>query len=661
MDINIVIIELEQEVKRNAYLLDFVDEKILIDPGAKFHLPTLIERLDPHAKLSEIDYIILQSNDFLNISDLDVLVEKGFKGTIIANESGIKYLKNTNIKNIETIAELDYRLVLKNEEELEFISTPFLPFPECFVTFYKNENIIFTGHLFSQVNHDNESMENLIDSINSFHEMIIPNVKFFRHSLQIIRKLKVNTVYPRLGFKIENYDMKSFFAEIMKYDFYNTKQVVYKKNEKNVSYNYEAICNHMLRWLTNRYDRQEVFEVFSDSKIHLEAYSGLEIESTDLTGYKLWNYFFELIYERKGVQWLALLEPVVRKYNKLYNIHLPTIYRTKFLKQQKEIEDLNIDNVNLEKKLSSLEAKIEETTDKLLRCPITNLYNQRFMVQHLLSNLDKHLAEGSRRALIIFQVDNLLSINKKYGVAKGEETLKNFVYLLNSIKREDTLMFKQNGPGIFVYVHEIDQKELWERVVSASNAVSESEVFIEPITLSISIVIRQELNNNYSLEERVNQFIELALMRLERAKLKGKGEILNKDNDESVYTEGIILLVDEDETNQNLMIKIFKRINYECVIAKDIYQAYDLLENHPIDVIVSEINLSKLDGFMLKQRINTEKTFAKIPFIITSHHKNIDVVMRANLLGIDLILQKPIIPEELIGHIKRIRDRRVRI
>jgi len=35
--------------------------------------------------------------------------------------------------------------------------------------------------------------------------------------------------------------------------------------------------------------------------------------------------------------------------------------------------------------------------------------------------------------------------------------------------------------------------------------------------------------------------------------------------------------------------------------------------------------------------------------------------MRANLLGIDLILQKPIIPEELIGHIKRIRDKRVRL
>lgn len=657
----IIIIELEKEVKRNAYLLDFVDEKVLIDPGAKHHFELLIDQLHLHAELSEIDYVILQSNDFLNISSLELMVEKGFKGTVIANEAGLKYLKTTGLKNIETIADMDYKLTLKNGEELEFITTPFLPFPECFVTFFRKENMIFSGHMFSQDIHENENMEILVDAINSFHEMIMPSVEFVRHSLQIIRKLKISTIYPRLGFVIENFDKKSFFTEIMKYDFYNTKQVVYKKNAKNVSYNYEAICNHMLRWLTNRYDRQEVLEVFADSKITLEAYSGLEIENTELTGYKLWNYFFELIYSNKGVQWLALLEPVVRKYNKLYNINLPTIYRTKFLKQQQEIETLNIDNTQLEARVSSLQTKINETTDKLLRCPITNLYNQRFMVQHLLSNLDKPLSEGNRRALIVFQVDNLLSINKKYGVAKGDETLKNVVYLLNSLKREDTLLFKQNGPGIFVYIHEINKKDLWERTVAISNAIAESEVFVEPITLSISIVISEELNLNYSLEERVNQFIELALMRLERAKLKGKGEILNRDNDEKVYVEGIILLVDEDETNQNLMIKIFKRINYDCVIAKDIYQAYSILENHPIDVIVSEINLSKLDGFMLKQRINAEKTFEKIPFIITSHHKNLDVVMRANLLDVDLILQKPIIPEELIGHIKRIRDKRVRL
>jgi CheY-like chemotaxis protein len=258
-------------------------------------------------------------------------------------------------------------------------------------------------------------------------------------------------------------------------------------------------------------------------------------------------------------------------------------------------------------------------------------------------------------------IDNLLAINKKYGTHKGNETIKNLVHLMNSIKTEDTLLFKQTGPGIYVYKHDIKEKALIAFALNLSKQVKKSDLFIEDITVSISITTTKELNMKYPLDERVNQFIELSQMRLERAKLKGKGQILDMNTDEDTYIEGIILLVDEDETYQNLMVKIFDRIHYKLIIASDIYGAYEKLEKHNIDVIISEINLSKLDGFQLKQKINESLTFKNIPFIIVSHLKNIDVVNRCNLLDIDLILQKPIIPDELIGHIKRIRDKKVRI
>ena len=281
------------------------------------------------------------------------------------------------------------------------------------------------------------------------------------------------------------------------------------------------------------------------------------------------------------------------------------------------------------------------------------------MIEHLINNLDKNLEEDNSRALISMQIDNLLSINKKYGTLKGDETLKNLVYVVNKVKSDNTIVFKQNGPGLFIYKHEVLKENLKKFVVKLSNEIKESEVFVEPITVSISIVTVDELDKKYSLKERVSQFIELSLMRLERAKLKGKSQVLDKENDQDMYMEGILLLVDEDETYQNLIIKIFKRINYDVIVAKDIYLAYDILENHQIDCIISEINLSKLDGFQFKQRINSEKTYKNIPFVIASHHKNLDVIMRANHLDIDLVLQKPIIPEELIGYIQRIRDKRV--
>jgi len=281
------------------------------------------------------------------------------------------------------------------------------------------------------------------------------------------------------------------------------------------------------------------------------------------------------------------------------------------------------------------------------------------MIEHLINNLDKNLEEDNSRALISMQIDNLLSINKKYGTLKGDETLKNLVYVVNKVKSDNTIVFKQNGPGLFIYKHEVLKENLKKFVVKLSNEIKESEVFVEPITVSISIVTVDELDKKYSLKERVSQFIELSLMRLERAKLKGKSQVLDKENDQDMYMEGILLLVDEDETYQNLIIKIFKRINYDVIVAKDIYLAYDILENHQIDCIISEINLSKLDGCQFKQRINSEKTYKNIPFVIASHHKNLDVIMRANHLDIDLVLQKPIIPEELIGYIQRIRDKRV--
>jgi len=653
---------LEEKVMRSSYLIQDNEEIILLDPGAKHHLPVLLKGLNNLVSIKDINTIILQSNDFLNITSLEALVDNGFNGLVIVNEAGLPYLNESLNIRFVTIADIDYKLQLKSGEILEFITTPFLPFPECFATYMTKHQLLFSGHLFSHgLLEEKPSQEKLISAINAFHESIMPSVEFVRHSLTKIKNYKLVGIYPRLGNFIKQFNIKNLFEEIAKYDFYNTKQVVLRKNQKNVSYNYEAILNHMLRWLETRYHPAEIYEVFKDSEIKLEQFANLEIASSSLSGYKLWNYFFEIIFNHKGVYWLALLEPIVRKYNRLYNINLPAIYTSKFIQQAKEIQSLSANNLVLGERLQDLQNKVTETTDKLLRCPITNLYNQRFMIEHLITNLDKPMVVGETRGLMAIHIDNLIKINKKYGPTKGDETLRNLVYVLNKTKSDLTLLFKQNGPGIFVYKQSTTDEEIKSFVSRLTKNIDDSDIFVEPITLAISIVKIDELNPEYPTKERVNQLVELTLTRLERAKQKGNGQTLDKDTDVNTYIDGIILLVDEDETYQNLMIKIFKRIHYDVIIAKDIYEAYEILENKKIDCIISEINLSKLDGFRFKQKLNDDIAFKSIPFIIASHHKSLDAIIRANLLDIDLVLKKPIIPEEIIGHIKRIKDKRVRL
>ncbi|OHE40616.1 MAG: hypothetical protein A2102_06475 [Tenericutes bacterium GWF2_38_8] len=142
------------------------------------------------------------------------------------------------------------------------------------------------------------------------------------------------------------------------------------------------------------------------------------------------------------------------------------------------------------------------------------------------------------------------------------------------------------------------------------------------------------------------------------AKHKGQGEIIDQKTESKVLSEGCILLVDEDEVNRNMLFRIFKRINFDVKLAKDVEEALELINIYPIDIIISEINLSKIDGFSLKQTLNETKDYKKIPFIMVSHNKTVENIKRGNTLDVDLILAKPIVPEEIVGIIKRIKDRK---
>jgi len=43
---------------------------------------------------------------------------------------------------------------------------------------------------------------------------------------------------------------------------------------------------------------------------------------------------------------------------------------------------------------------------------------------------------------------------------------------------------------------------------------------------------------------------------------------------------------------------------------------------------------------------------------MVSHSKTVANIRRANLLNVDLLLEKPIVPEELLGHVIRLKQRK---
>lgn len=69
-------------------------------------------------------------------------------------------------------------------------------------------------------------------------------------------------------------------------------------------------------------------------------------------------------------------------------------------------------------------------------------------------------------------------------------------------------------------------------------------------------------------------------------------------------------------------------------------------------MIVSEIFVSQMDGFQIRQRLLASPDLKNIPFILVSWDKGVSALHQAFDLGIRHFFKKPVQPEELVGIIK---------
>ncbi len=654
LETKIIPIPLGESPSVHAYLIVTSGEGVLIDPGRFQHAATLLKAIESHIPIHRVKHVILQCTHCSNTASLHYLKERGLSATVYHNHEGsLDIGKDFEEKRVQ---ENHHELSLRHGEKLFFIKAPFLPFPDAFMTFFSERNALFSANVFSQDSEDHDSHEALEQSLRTYHMKTMPSSEFLRPVLKQLEAYPVRHIYPSRGESIKGDSLRAIFSFLRQIDFYNTDLVRHSTKTKRRAYNYPLILNHVLKQLEKHYDSSEIMEVFKDSPITLEHNVALEIKHSSLSGYKLWNRFFEEIYREKGLVWLTLLEPVMRKYTRLYNIRVPSIYKSELVQNKLKVKQLSEEKSELESRFEKLNQTLETTTEQLLRCPITNLYNAQFFKRHLQNRLEEGLNGEKKHGFLTVRIDGFKDLNRKHGKTVGDETLQNAAYLIERLKPEEALLFRSEGPGFYVYFEDTSHKTMQEVAVKLRNGIRDSSLFIETVQVSIALMTVDEVEDHDPVVH-TRRLLDLSNERLELSLEKGGGQVIDSSNRTSLRKDGTILLVDEDETIQNLMVQIFSRVRYDVRISKDIYEAYDFLQENRVDVVISEINLSKLDGLQFKRWMNDSHAFQNIPFIIASHHKNREVIKRANALGVELVLKKPLIPEELIGHVKRMRER----
>jgi PleD family two-component response regulator len=147
--------------------------------------------------------------------------------------------------------------------------------------------------------------------------------------------------------------------------------------------------------------------------------------------------------------------------------------------------------------------------------------------------------------------------------------------------------------------------------------------------------------------------MKLSLVRLRIAKKKGKNMICwQGESVEAEMSADSVLVVDSDETNLELLKNFIGEEGIRVNIARDGTEAYEMVLAHKPKVVVSELILSKLDGFVLREQLLQNSETKDVETIFLSYKKDEDSVERALDLGVTYYLKKPYILSELVGIVK---------
>ena len=117
----------------------------------------------------------------------------------------------------------------------------------------------------------------------------------------------------------------------------------------------------------------------------------------------------------------------------------------------------------------------------------------------------------------------------------------------------------------------------------------------------------------------------------------------------------VILVVDDSAAMRNLIKNALNASGFTTVVeAGDGKEAIDMLSITPVNLIISDLNMPKVNGLELLNAVLNHPVFKSIPFIVLTSETHDETFKQAMKLGAADFIKKPFGPEELAVKIKSI-------
>jgi two-component system, chemotaxis family, chemotaxis protein CheY len=117
-----------------------------------------------------------------------------------------------------------------------------------------------------------------------------------------------------------------------------------------------------------------------------------------------------------------------------------------------------------------------------------------------------------------------------------------------------------------------------------------------------------------------------------------------------------VLIVDDSEFVRNYHSAILRDASFQVITAGDGMEALEKLFTNPCDLVLTDINMQRMDGYEFIRRVRAEKQYQQLPIIIISTDGRAKDRKKGFEACANLYIVKPCSPEVMLETLKMVMN-----
>jgi len=115
-----------------------------------------------------------------------------------------------------------------------------------------------------------------------------------------------------------------------------------------------------------------------------------------------------------------------------------------------------------------------------------------------------------------------------------------------------------------------------------------------------------------------------------------------------------ILAVDDSASMRQMVAFTLKAAGHQVTEAADGQAALELAQNQKFDLVLSDVNMPRMDGISLARELRTLPDFKFTPILMLTTEAGLDKKQEGKAAGATGWIVKPFNPEQLLATIKKV-------